>query len=65
MAKDGDIWYRAVLLEAIGDGNPLLLLIDLGNITHVSTKNLRKMPKQFLSPLMVHMYGVKGKHETF
>ena len=60
MAKDGDNWYRAVVLEAMNDGNPLVILIDLGNIIHVSTKNLRKMPKQFLSPLMVHLYGVKG-----
>lgn len=62
LAKSGEVWYRATLVEAVGDGNPLVMLIDSEEFIRISTKNLRKMPKHFLTPKLIHLYRIKGNY---
>lgn len=58
---EDDTWYRGILIEAVGDGNPSIMFIDYGNISIVSNKNIRRMPKEFAYPLYTLFCIIDGK----
>lgn len=65
LAKYGEYWYRACGLEAVGDGEPTVVLLDIGTVYKVKVDKLRKMPKQLMMPIFNHHCLIKGKFKFF
>lgn len=60
LVKCDSTWYRAVGLEMVGDGEPTVILIDVGNVVKVPVANIRKMPRQLAGPVVTRFCRLKG-----
>jgi hypothetical protein len=57
---EDDEWYRAEVIKAIDSNKFEIMFIDYGNITTVSTSNIRKMPEEFMHHCFMNKCIVKG-----
>lgn len=50
LAYSNNLWHRAIVLKAEGDGKPKVMLVDLWNIQKIKCENIIPMPKAFKYP---------------
>lgn len=54
-------WYRALVSKVIDSSTFEVTSIDYGNMTTVSSKDVRKIPKEFVHPCLMNKCNIKGE----
>lgn len=67
LVRNMDTWYRAVLLEAVGDGRPTVYLCDYGCLLMVKLQDIRKIPASLALEVRTtdaKVYGLEEAHKA-
>lgn len=64
LVRNMDTWYRAVLLESVGDGRPSVYLCDYGCLLMAQLENIRKIPHSLVTEVRTTDAKIFGLEEA-